>query len=159
MSQQNPIRLFVTHTWQLGDDYLRTFEYIESVSNFYYRNTSTPERQPAATGTEAIRDDLRRQIGGAEIVIALAGLYDEQPDLAVFQMNYAQSQKKPVLLLPKFGAAGPISKLLNDRADELVVWEKRSLVNAIKRLARHEQTAVYDTVEFNIEDFKNFKLD
>jgi nucleoside 2-deoxyribosyltransferase len=159
MSQQNPIRLFVTHTWQLADDYLRVFEYIESVNNFYYRNTSTPDRAAPGSGTEAVRDELRRQINSAEIMIALAGLYDDQPELTVFQMNYAQSQKKPVVLLPKFGAAAQIPKLLQDRADELVNWEKRGLVNAIRRLARHEQTAVYDTIEFNSEDFKNFKLD
>jgi len=32
-------------------------------------------------------------------------------------------------------------------------------VDAIRRLARHENTARYDTIEFNPEDFKDFKLD
>ncbi|MEO6186805.1 MAG: hypothetical protein ABIP38_10600, partial [Steroidobacteraceae bacterium] len=92
-------------------------------------------------------------------VIALAGLHADQPDLTIFQMNYAQSQKKPVLLLPPFGSRADVSKLLTDRADESTGWEKRGLIDAIKRLARHENTARYDTIEFNAEEFKNFKLD
>jgi hypothetical protein len=46
--------------------------------------------------------------------------------------------------------------LLAERADEQVGWEGRGLVDAIKRLARQENTARYDTIEFNPEDFKDF---
>ena len=38
----------------------------------------------------------------------------------IFQMNYAQSQKKPVLLLRPFGSQQELPKLLTDRADEVV---------------------------------------
>jgi hypothetical protein len=156
--QQNPIRIFVTHTWHDSDDYARLFEYLESASNFYYRNTSTPDKPPAGD-TEAIREDLRKQINAAEVVIALPALHGEHPDLTIFQMNYGQSQKKPVLLLRYFGSPKALPKLLTDRADDVVDWEKRGLVDAIKRLARHENTARYDTVEFNPDDFKDFKVD
>ena len=104
MSQQNPIRVFVTHCWQDSDDYGRVFEYLESARNFFYPNTSTPDKPPSAGDSETVREDLRKQINGAEIVIALASLYPQQPDLTIFEMNYGQSQKKPVLLLPPFGS-------------------------------------------------------
>lgn len=155
MSQQNPIRLFVTHAWQQSDDYLRLFEFLESARNFFYRNTSTPE-QPPGGDTEKQREDLRRQIAAAEIQIALPGLHALQPDLMIFQMNYAQSQKKPVLLLKPFGSSQPLNKLLIDRASEVVDWDERGLVDAIRRLARHEGTSRYETIEFNAEDFKDF---
>ena len=158
MSQQDPIRVFVTHAWQDADDYQRLFEFLESARNFYYRNTSTPEKPPAGD-TESQREDLRRQIAAAEILIALPGLYAEQPDLTIFQMNYAKSQKKPVLLLKPFGSRLPLNKLLTDRADETVDWDERAMVDAIRRLARHEGTSRYETVEFNPEDFKDFKLE
>jgi hypothetical protein len=158
MSQQDPIRVFVTHAWQDADDYQRLFEFLESARNFYYRNTSTPEKPPSGD-TESQREDLRRQIGAAEILIALPGLYAEQPDLTIFQMNYAKSQKKPVLLLKPFGSRQPMNKLLTDRADETVDWDERGLVDAIRRLARHEGTSRYETVEFNPDEFKNFKLE
>lgn len=159
MSQQNPIRVFVTHCWQDSDDYLRVFEYLESARNFFYRNTSTPDKAPPGSSTDAVRDDLRKQIDAAEIVIALASLHNAQPDLTIFQMNYGQSQKKPVLLLRPFGSRADLWKVLTDRADEVGDWDERSLVDAIRRLARHENTARFDTIEFNPEEFKDFKLD
>jgi hypothetical protein len=159
MSQKNPIRVFVTHNWHDQDDYSRLFEYLESARNFFYRNTSTPDKPPQASDTEGVREDLRRQIGAAEVVIALASLYAEQPDLTIFQMNYAKSQKKPVILMRQFGLKTEPSKLLVERADDVVEWEERGLVDAIRRLARGENTARFDTVEFNPDEFKDFKLD
>jgi hypothetical protein len=159
MSQQAPIRVFVTHCWQESDDYSRVFEYLESARNFFYRNTGTPDKPPASGDTEAVREDLRKQIGAAEIVVALASMYPQQPDLTIFQMNYAQSQKKPVLLLRPFGSQQALPKLLTDRSDDTIDWEERGMVDAIRRLARHENTARYDTIEFNPDDFRDFKLD
>jgi hypothetical protein len=158
MSQQNPIRVFVTHNWHDQDDYQRVFEYLESGRNFFYRNTSTPDKPPSSVDTEGVREDLRRQINQAEIVIALPGLYEEQPDLTIFQMNYAQSQKKPVLLMQYFGTARELPKLLTDRCNDTVGWEERGMVDAIRRLARGENTARFETVEFNPDEFKDFKL-
>src|SRR5688572_19328386 len=124
MSQQNPIRVFVTHNWHDSDDYQRVFEYLESARNFFYKNTSTPDRPPSTADTESVREDLRRQIGQAEVVVALPGLYDEHPDLTIFQMNYAQSQKKPVMLMQHFGTARELPKLLTDRCSADVQWEE-----------------------------------
>ncbi len=159
MSQKDPIRVFVTHFWRDSDDYLRVFEYLESANNFFYRNTSTPDKPPPAGDSEKVRDDLRAQINRAEVVVALASLYAESPDLTIFQMNYAQSQKKPVILMGHFGTREEVPKLLVDRADEAVEWQQRGMVDAIRRLARGENTARFDTIEFNPDEFKDFKLD
>jgi hypothetical protein len=159
MSQKNPIRVFVTHNWHDSDDYVRVFEYLESAKNFFYRNTSTPDVPPKAVDTESVRADLRKQIDASEVVVALATLYSASPDLAIFEMNYAQSQKKPVLLMGFFGTRQEIPKLLTDRADEVGEWNERQMVDAIRLLARGENTARFDVVEFNPDDFKDFKLD
>ena len=159
MSQKNPIRVFVTHNWHDSDDYIRLFEYLESSNNFFYRNTSTPDKLPSKVDTETVREDLRKQINAAEVCLALASLYAEQPDLTIFQMNYAQSQKRPVILLPQFGLKAEPPKLLQERAEEIVAWEQRGIVDAIRRLARQENTQRFDTVEFNPDDFKDFKLE
>jgi nucleoside 2-deoxyribosyltransferase len=158
MSQQNPIRVFVTHNWQDSDDYQRVFEYLESARNFFYRNTSTPDRPPSSADTESVREDLRKQINQAEVVVALPSLHDAQPDLAIFQMNYAQSQHKPVIVMQHFGTARELSKLLTERSNEAVGWEERGMVDAIRRLARGVNTARFETVEFNPDEFKDFKL-
>jgi hypothetical protein len=151
MSQRDPIRVFVTHDWQGSDDYLRVFEFLESARNFYYRNCSTPEKPPADTGVEARREDLRRQINGAEVLVALGSLIATQPELLVFQVNYAKSSNKPVVLLGSFGRDIEIPRYITDLADERVGWDERALVDAIRRQARHEESTRWDTIEFKLE--------
>jgi hypothetical protein len=150
MSQANPIRLFVTHDWAPGDDYLRVFEYLESSRNFFYRNFSAPEKRPAGD-KEAGKEELRRQIAPVEAVIALSSLYEGNQDLLTFQLLYAQACQKAVVLLKPFGSQKPVPKALADLADDIVDWDERALVDAIRRQARHEDTTRWDTIEFKLE--------
>ncbi len=151
MSQRDPIRVFVTHTWQGSDDYLRVFEYLESARNFYYRNCSTPEKPPADTSVEARREELRRQINSAEVLVALGSLISTQAELLVFQVNYAKASDKPVVLLGGFGRDIEVPRYITDLADERVGWDERALVDAIRRQARHEESTRWDTIEFKPE--------
>ncbi len=150
MSQANPIRLFVTHLWEAGDDYLRVFEYLESARNFYYRSFSTPDRRPVGD-KEALKEDLRRQIAPTETVIALSSLFDRDQDLLTFQLLYAQACQKPVILLKRFGESRPVPKTLTDLANEVVEWDERALVDAVRRQARHEDTTRWDVIEFKLD--------
>jgi hypothetical protein len=150
MSQAHPIRLFVTHVWETSEDYLRVFEYLESANNFFYRNSSTPERPPSGD-KEAQREDLRRQIAPCEVVIALSDPYEKHQDLLTFQLLYAQASHKPVVLMKRFGSATAVPKPLADLANEVVDWDERALVDAVRRQARHEDTARWDTIEFKID--------
>lgn len=158
LSQRNPIKLFVAHAWEDSDDYFRVFEYLESDSNFYYQNFSTPDKPPAAGDRETQREDMRRQIAPAEAVIVPCGLYRQHSEMVLFQMNFAKSANKPVIVMRAYGVKEPIPKAIGDLADETVDWDKRSLIDAIKRQARHEDTTRFDTVEFKLEDFEEFKL-
>jgi hypothetical protein len=150
MSQSHPIRLFVTHTWEISEDYLRVFEYLESANNFFYRNYSTPEGARPAD-KEVAKEDLRRQIAPTECVVALLSLYEKDQDLLTFQLLYAQASHKPVVLMRCFGSAVPVPKALADLANEVVDWDERALVDAVRRQARHEDTARWDTIEFKID--------
>jgi hypothetical protein len=150
MSQENPIRLFVTHLWEAADDYLRVFEYLESARNFYYRSFSVPDQRPAGD-KEALKESLRSQIKPTEAVIALTSLYDHDRDLLTFQLLYGQACQKPVILLKRFGEPGPVPKTLIDLASEVVEWDERALVDAVRRLARHEDTTRWDVIEFKLD--------
>ncbi len=150
MSQSNPIRVFVTHVWENNDDYLRVFEYLESARNFFYVNSSTPDRRPVGD-REVVREDLRKQIAPAEAVIGLTSLYDAHQDLLTFQLLYAQASNKPVILLKTFGTPRPVPKPVADLANEIVDWDERALVDAIRRQARHEDTTRWDVIEFKLD--------
>jgi hypothetical protein len=151
MSQNNPIRLFVTHAWDTSDEYLRIFEYLESARNFFYKNLSAPEKAPKGGGVEADREELRRQIAQAECVIALPGLYRQQGDLLQFQLTFAKASDKPVILMKPFGANQVLPKAITDFSDQIVEWDGRALVDAIKAQARHEESNRWDTIEFKLE--------
>jgi len=119
MSQNNPIRLFVTHAWEASDEYLRIFEYLESARNFFYKNSSAPDKTPTG-GKEADREELRRQMAPAECVIALPGLYREQSDLMLFEMTFAKASDKPVILMRPFGANAVLPNAITSLADQIV---------------------------------------
>ena len=190
VTQRNPIRLFVSHVWHPDDDYHRVFEYLESASNFFYRNTSTPENRPKGD-REALREDLRKQINDAEVVILISSLYRRNIDWIEFQLHCAKAFDKPVVVLEPFGAhdtippdmallqamaSASLSNLIlflpfallmvfiirqsghaerrvirQELADEVVPWDQRQLVDAIKRQARHEETTRFDVIEFKLD--------
>lgn len=151
MSQRDPIRVFVTHCFEESDDYARVFEYLESARNFYYRNCSAPEVSVASGSQDTLREELRRQIGVAEVVIALASLYPAQQDLLLFELHYAKAADKPVVLLPHFGREPLEIKAFQGLVDETVSWDERALIDAVRRQARHEETTRWDTIEFKLD--------
>jgi hypothetical protein len=150
VSQTDPVRIFVTHCWETSDDYLRVFEYLESQRNFFYRNYSAPEQRPQGD-KEALRENLRKQIAPCEAVIGLSSLFDAHQDLFTFQLLFAQASHKPVILMKPFGARKEVPKAILDLANEVVDWDERALVDAIRRQARHEDTTRWDTIEFKLD--------
>lgn len=150
VSQTNPVRIFVTHCWEHSDDYLRVFEYLESQRNFFYRNCSTPDQRPQGD-REAQRESLRKQIMAAEAVIGLSSLFEKNQELLTFQLLFAQTSQKPVILMKAFGARRDVPKAIQDLADEVIEWDDRALVDAIRRQARHEDTTRWDTIEFKLD--------
>jgi hypothetical protein len=150
MSQNNPIRLFVTHAWETSDEYLRIFEYLESSRNFFYKNLSEPDKAPAG-GKEADREELRRQMAQAEAIIALPGLYRKNSELLLFELAFAKASDKPVILMRPFGANAVLSKEITELSDQIVEWDGRALVDAIKAQARHEESNRWDTIEFKLD--------
>jgi hypothetical protein len=150
MSESNPIRLFVTHAWEESPDYLRVFEYLESAPNFFYRNLSLLE-PPGGADRDSRRDSLRAQIRGAEVCVALASLAGSAGEWLSFEMTFAQSARKPVLLLPSFGGRLAIPGSVSGRASEEAAWDQRSLVDALRRLARGDRTDRWDVIEFKLD--------
>lgn len=152
MSQRDPIRVFVTHCFEDSDDHSRVFEYLESARNFYYRNCGNLALDATVgRSQDSVREEIRKQIAPAEVIIALTSLYGHQPDLLIFELNYSKASDKPVVLLPLFGREQPKIKPLDGLIDETVSWDERALVDAVKRQARHEDTTRWDTIEFKLD--------
>lgn len=151
MSETNPIRVFVSHTFQESDDYLRVFEFLESVDRFFYLNCSKPENMPQSGGLESIKDELIAQIKECEAVIILASDYLQQNDLTKFQIDVAEANEKPVIAIRPFGGVAETPQELIDRVNEHVEWNEREMVDALKRQARLEDTSRWETIEFTLD--------
>jgi hypothetical protein len=150
-TRHNPIRLFVAHSWEENDDYTRIFEYLEAPGTFYYVNTSQPHgKRPI--DKESQREDLRRQIAPCEVVVVTPLAFRAAPELVLFQMTFAQAADRPIVAMENFGSTEPLAKAIKDMADEVSAWNERSLIDALRRQARHEETTRWDTVEFKLED-------
>jgi hypothetical protein len=150
ISQQNPVKIFIAHGFERSDDYLRVFEYLESAHNFYYINCSSPDYK-GAPDKEAMRTELRRQIGLAEVAIFPAGLYTNHRDWLEFELNCAKGFDKPVIVLEAFGVKAKVPVQLEALADEVIEWNDRTIADAIRRQARHEETVRWDTIEFKLD--------
>lgn len=152
MSEKNPIRVFVTHTFAEHEDYHRVFEYLEAASNFFYVNCSIPGSVPTGGGKEALKDELRAQIKNAEVVLVLSALYVEARDWITYQMDAAQAMDLPLIALEPFGGMGKVPNEVAKRVAEVVGWNDRAIVDAARRQARHEETSRWEVIEFEMPD-------
>lgn len=148
MSEKNPIRVFVTHRFAESDDYLRVFEFLESVDNFFYLNCSVPDNVPATGGLEAIKDELIAQIKECEVMVVLASLYLEKPDLIRFQLDAAEANHKPTVVIRPFGGVVDTPKELAARVKDNVEWNERAIVDVLRKLARNEDTSRWEVIDF-----------
>jgi hypothetical protein len=150
ISQQNPIRVFVGHGFEPNDDYMRVFEYLESSHNFYYINCSSLDKRRNVE-RDSLREELRRQIALAEVVIIPSSLYRSYQEWIDFELNCAKGMEKPVIVLELFGVKEKLPVQLEALADETIEWNERTLVDAIMRQARHEETTRWDVIEFKLD--------
>lgn len=149
MSATDPIRLFVAHNFEDHEEYAQVFEFLESRDNFYYVNFSDPENQPV--GLEPMQEAIRQQIKNAEIVLFPFGVHASNPQLIDFELRVAQAFKVPILGIKSFGVTQLVSDEALEAANEVVEWNDRVITDAIRRLARGEDTAQWDVIEFDMD--------
>lgn len=150
MSESNPIRVFVTHAFSDHPDYYRVFEYLESVDNFFYVNCSDPDDIPVDGGQDAIKAALSKQIQAAEVVVVLSSMHGENRNVIAYEMGVAESAEIPMIALEPFGGTGTVPAEVEARCAEVIGWNDRTIVDVIRREARHEETHRWDVVEFDL---------
>ena len=148
VSESNPIRVFATHAFEETDDYLRVFEFLESVDRFFYINVSKPENIPTTGGIDAIRNELVQQIKQAEAMFVLPSVYEVKPDLLRFMMDAAKANNIGMIAIRPFGGMAETPAEIADRAQEHIEWNDREMVDALKRQARGEDTQRWETIDF-----------
>ncbi len=148
MSENNPIRVFVTHVFEETADYLRIFEFLESDDKFYYLNVSKPENIPEKGGIDSIKEELIGQIKASEAVIALPAVFEQKPDLVSYMMDVAEANDIGIFCIRPFGGLLETPKELEARAGEPVAWNARQLIDRLRKVGRGEDTQRWETIDF-----------
>lgn len=148
MSESNPIRVFATHNFDETDDYLRVFEFLESVDRFYYLNVSKPENLPTTGGPQELRDELIRQIKDSEAMFVLPSVWEQNHDMVNFMMDVAEANKIGMVVVRPFGGLHETPPELVARCAEHIEWNDREMVDALRRQARGEDTARWEVLDF-----------
>lgn len=148
MSESNPIRVFATHCFEESDDYMRVFEFLESVDRFYYLNVSKPENLPTTGGQQEIKDELIAQIKASEAVFVLPTVFEQNEALTKFMMDVADANNIGMITIRPFGGLHETPQELVDRCAEHIEWNDRAMVDALKRQARGEDTARWEVLDF-----------
>ena len=148
MSESNPIRVFATHCFEETDDYLRIFEFLESVDRFYYLNVSKPENLPTTGGQQELKDELIAQIKAAEAMFVLPSTFEQNPDLTKFMMDVAEANNISLITIRPFGGLHETPAELVKRCGDPIEWNDREMVDALKLLARGEDTARWEVIDF-----------
>ena len=84
-------------------------------------------------------------------MILPVSIYELDRDLVTFQMDCAGAFSKPIIGVKSFGETVVIPRIILERAAEVVEWNARTLVDALRQHARHENTARWDVVEFRLD--------
>ena len=148
MSESNPIRVFATHNFSETDDYLRVFEFLESVDRFYYLNVSKPENLPTTGGAQEIRDEVIRQVKASEAMFVLPSAWNQNPEMVNFMMGVAEANRIGMIVIKPFGGIQDTPTELVRRCAEHIEWNDREMVDALKRQARGEDTARWEALDF-----------
>jgi hypothetical protein len=86
------------------------------------------------------------------VVVVLPAVYHIAPELVVFQMNFAKAADRPIIAMEYFASTEALPKAIKDLADEVSPWNERSLIDALRRQARHQESTRWDTIEFKLDD-------
>jgi hypothetical protein len=86
------------------------------------------------------------------VLVVVPAAFQREPDLVLFQMSFAKAADRPIVAMENFGSTVPLPKAIKDLADEVSPWNERSLIDALRRQARHEETTRWETIEFKLDD-------
>ena len=148
MSESNPIRVFATHNFSETDDYLRVFEFLESVDRFYYLNVSKPENLPTTGGAQELKDEVIRQVKASEAMFVLPSAWEQNKDMVNFMMDVAEANRIGMIVIKPFGGMHETPPELVARCAEHIEWNDREMVDSLKRQARGEDTARWEVLDF-----------
>lgn len=129
--------LFISHSWAYRDTYYRLIEMLNSHPYFKYRNLSVPFDSPIhnARNETQLYSAIYNQIKPCSLVLVFGGVYSTYSKWINYEINIAKNEfeyEKPIVaIMPR--SQFNMSRVVEDAADEIVYWNTKSIIDAIRR--------------------------
>jgi len=125
--------IFISHSWDYGDQYSGLIRLLNSNPYFNYRDYSIPKDDPIhhVTSDQMLKDAIRNQMQHASCVLILAGVYANYSRWINFEIEAAQKMGKKIIAV-EFWGAERTSSVVKQAADVVVRWNADSIISAIR---------------------------
>lgn len=138
MPQLYDYRLFISHAWKYGDDYIRLTNLLDQAACFSYRNYSAPQEKPLfPAGTPYTNNDIAEKItdkiAPSQITLVIAGMYTAYSDWMRYEIDESYRMGKPIVGIKPWGNTA-MPNYVEKYASEIVGWSTNSIVSAIRKL-------------------------
>ena len=125
--------IFISHAWKYSAHYRTVVDWLDEESNFSWKNYSVPEHDscPEAT-SRGLTDCMNGQISSSNCVVILAGMYSAHSAWIEHEIKKAYAMGKTIIGVKPWGQE-KIPQIIQDYADDIVGWNRSSVVDAIRK--------------------------
>lgn len=133
-SRRQEYDVFVSHSWDHGDDYDKLKDLLDKRGYFNYKDYSVPEDDPIDTDNpEEVWDEMRKKVKNSSVLIVPAGMYVAHSNWIRAEINMAKNTGTPVVAVKPRGNE-KIPKKVQEDADKIVGWNKDSIAEAVQEV-------------------------
>ncbi len=130
--------VFISHSWAYTDAYEKLCNLLDGAERFSYKNYSVPKDDPVhdADNMSELYEAIKKQVSPCNVVIIMAGKYATYSKWIKREIKIAKNEfETPKAIIGvKPWAQTQVSSVVSDNADELVAWNTKSIVSAIRNL-------------------------
>ena len=131
--------LFISHSWAYSNSYGNLINLMRERPYFRFKDYSVPRNDPIHTnGTDKqLYQAILRQLQPCSVILIMAGVYASYSKWIKKEIKIAKEEffpGKPIVAIRPRGNER-ISTFVQNNADQIVGWNTKSVVSAIRALA------------------------
>ena len=128
-------RVFISHSWDHVDALKRLRKLLNDRGYFKVEfKEASPDNPIKSEKNKIVRLELSNRIKTSDVVLGIAGVYASYSDWMEWELDAAIEYNIPIMGVVPWGQKN-ISRIVSNRAVEIVRWNTESIVAAIRRNA------------------------
>jgi len=128
--------IFISHSWSYPEDLENLRNLLRNRGYFNVEFEEASADEPIDSENAAyIKQCLRQKISNSNIVLGIAGMYASYSEWMRWELDKAIELEVPIVGVAPWGQER-VSKIVSDRAKEVVRWNTESIIAAIRKWAK-----------------------